>query len=90
MKFSQFVILALLLIVPSGAEVTTYPDGDQRAVTLKGTRNTRDLGGLPLSGGLVKSGMVYRSGALCFASLEDAEKLQGLGIQTILELRLAS
>lgn len=65
-----------------------YPDGNQRAVSLKGTRNTRQLGGLPVEGGTVKNGLVFRSGALCFASRDDARKLHGLGIASLIELRL--
>lgn len=38
----------------------------------------------------MKSGQVIRSGALCFASQEDAEKLLGMGVHTIIELRLDS
>lgn len=66
----------------------SYPDGYQRAITLQGTRNTRDLGGLPVSGGVLKSGKVIRSGALCFASRADADKLHAMHIRTLLELRL--
>ena len=81
------ILLSLLVLLLSPV-VWAYPDGDQRAVTLKGTRNTRELGGLPTADGEIKSGKVFRSGALCFASQDDAKKLHGLGIHTILELRL--
>jgi protein-tyrosine phosphatase len=86
MKFLPVALLfcTALLLAPALA----YPDGDERAVTLKGTRNTRELGGLPVAGGVFREGQVYRSGALCFASLADAQKLAGLGIRTIVELRL--
>ena len=79
-----FATLVFMLISPALA----YPDGDQRAIILKGTRNTRDLGGLPTANGHVRKGKLLRSGALCFASRADASKLHGLGIQTLLELRL--
>lgn len=62
---------------------------EKREVQLDGTRNTRQLGGLPAAGGRVAQGKIYRSGALCFASRADAQRLHGLGIKTILELRLA-
>jgi len=83
-------LFPLVLVFLLSSLALAYPDGDQRAVILKGTRNTRDLGGLPTSEGQFQSGKLYRSGALCFASREDAAKLHGLGIQTILELRLDS
>lgn len=57
------------------------------AVTLEGTKNTRDLGGIPVSGGRVRSGRLYRSGALCFATPADLEKLNGLGLRTVVDLR---
>lgn len=78
------ILLLLLLALPTLA----YPDGNERAVILKGTRNTRDLGGLPITGGSFPEGKVIRSGALCFATLDDAAKLHGMGLQTIIDLRL--
>lgn len=59
-------------------------------VILQGTRNTRDLGGLPLAEGKVKPGLVYRSGALCFVTPEDVETLEALELRTIVELRKPS
>ena len=84
------ILIFLLLTLPVLGQPASYPDGNQRAVILKGTRNTRELGGLPVDGGTVKKGQLFRSGALCFASKADATKLHGLGINTILELRLDS
>ncbi len=79
-----FLVLFLLTVA-----VSAYPSKpDERKVVLKGTRNTRELGGIPVRGGTVAKGMIYRSGALCFASREDAAKLHGLKIRTFLELRL--
>jgi len=83
-----YLILSCLALLVTAVPAADYPDGDERAVTLKGTRNTRQLGGLPVRSGVFKEGAVYRSGALCFASVKDAEKLHGLDIRTILELRL--
>ena len=80
------IFLAIVLFLSVAA--LAYPDGYQRAVKLDGTRNTRELGGLPTAGGTVKKGKVFRSGALCFASREDAAKLHAMGIHTIIELRL--
>lgn len=84
--FVLFFSLGLALAEP--AATTSYPDGNQRAVQLQGTRNTRDLGGLPVDGGRFLSGKVFRSGALCFATRADAEKLHAMKIRTIIEIRL--
>lgn len=86
MKFSS-LLLALLLLLPAWSQSSDAP---ARAFQLKGTRNTRQLGGLPVRGGIFADAKVYRSGALCFASREDASKLQATGLHTILELRLQS
>lgn len=81
----RYVLILLALTVA----VAAYPSKpDERKIVLKGTRNTRELGGIPIQGGTVARGMIYRSGALCFASREDAAKLHGLKIKTFLELRL--
>lgn len=86
-----FAAALILLFVSSGLSAEQFLSAPEtRKVTLKGTRNTRELGGLPTAGGTFKQGMVYRSGALCFASRQDAEQLLGLKIQTLLELRLDS
>ena len=43
---------------------------------------------MPTANSQIETGKLYRSGALCFASVDDAAKLHGLGIRTIIELRL--
>lgn len=89
MKILGFPLLCLsvlLLLSPVAAE--SYPsEPEARNFKLQGTRNTRELGGLPVKGGTFRHGQVYRSGALCFATKEDAEKLLKAGIKTIIELR---
>ncbi len=82
--------LASLLLLHSGPSLgESYPSAPQsRMVPLDGTRNTRDLGGLPVQGGTFSKGKVIRSGALCFASKADAEKFHKMGLRTIVELRL--
>ncbi|MBX3166282.1 MAG: tyrosine-protein phosphatase [Candidatus Eremiobacteraeota bacterium] len=57
------------------------------AITLEGTKNTRDLGGLPVAGGRLRNGRLYRSGALCFATPADVERLAGLRLRTVVDLR---
>lgn len=59
----------------------------ERAVVLEGTHNTRDFGGLAVSGGTVRAGMLYRSGALCFITPPDEARLRALGVQTVVDLR---
>lgn len=83
------VCLALLLAPSLYAE--TYPSRPElRKVVLQGTRNTRELGGLPVQSGVLAPGKLYRSGALCFATVDDARKLLGMGIRTIIDLRMDS
>ena len=83
-----FTILLWTLTAPLLAD--TYPSQpESRKVVLQGTRNTRELGGLPVRGGATfAKGQVFRSGALCFATAEDAAKLLKMGIRTMIELRL--
>jgi protein-tyrosine phosphatase len=76
--------LLLALALPALAQAPV------RDIPLEGTRNTRDLGGLPAGAGRVRAGMVYRSGALCFLSEADVERLKALGLQTLIDLRTRS
>ncbi|MBS2040141.1 tyrosine-protein phosphatase [bacterium] len=57
------------------------------AIPLEGTKNTRDLGGIPVAGGRLRHGRLYRSGALCFVTPSDIESLQGLRLRTVIDLR---
>lgn len=77
------VLVVLSVLVPVLGE-----SPQNRAVSLQGTRNTRDLGGLPARSGEIRGEMIYRSGALCFATPEDVHTLQGRRLKTIVELRL--
>ena len=83
-------LLLLLLVVAAPLMAEDFPSHpESRKVTLDGTRNTRELGGLPVAGGgTFPKGKVFRSGALCFASQADASKLLKMGIKTIIDLRL--
>ena len=63
---------------------------DDRFLQLRGTTNTRDLGGLPLSGGgATASGRVWRSDAPLVLAHEDLEALERLGLTTVVDLREA-
>jgi len=59
-----------------------------RHVPLTGQPNFRDLGGYPAADGRrVKRGLVYRSGELSQLSEEDVDKLRGLDIRAVVDLR---
>jgi len=50
--------------------------------------NFRDAGGLPtVDGGRVRTGVLYRSGHLAGASPADLERLSGIGVRVIVDLR---
>jgi protein-tyrosine phosphatase len=50
--------------------------------------NFRDLGGLPAEGGVVRSGLLYRSDSLGYATPDDATRLvDDLGLATVIDLR---
>ena len=80
----RFLVFMLLFLIPAGV----HAQPSTRAVTLESTRNTRDLGGLPVKGGHVRPGLLYRSGALCFLTAGDVERVNGLQLKTLVELRL--
>jgi protein-tyrosine phosphatase len=89
MKKRALLAGCLLLILASPLAAKDYISAPEpRTVTLQGTRNTRELGGLPVRGGTFASGQVIRSGALCFATSADAAKLLKFGVGTLIELRL--
>jgi protein-tyrosine phosphatase len=61
---------------------------DSRIVALEGAHNFRDLGGYKtVSGRLVRSGLVYRSGALAGLTAADQQRLAQLGIKMVVDLR---
>ncbi|MBQ7529235.1 tyrosine-protein phosphatase [bacterium] len=70
------------------SELKAKKTNQERQITLHGTRNTRDLGGLPASSGMyVKEGVIYRSGTLCYIDNDDAEVLKGKKIKSVIDLR---
>ena len=69
------------------SDLTTAPI-DERVVTLDGSLNTRDLGGLPLAhGGRTRFGVMLRSDAVLGLGLLDAERLEKVGLTTVIDLR---
>lgn len=70
--------------------MNSEPQGvnDPRFLTLTGTLNTRDLGGLPVAGGgVTRSGVFYRSDVPMELSDADLARLAGLGLRTVIDLR---
>src|SRR5688572_11226525 len=66
--------------------VTTMPI--DRRVTLNGSYNFRDLGGLRTTDGReVQRGRLFRSDELHRLTPEDIEILAGIGIATLIDLR---
>lgn len=60
-----------------------------RRIRVATTPNFRDLGGLPVAGGIVPRGQVFRSSALANLDEADSEIVTGLGITSVYDLRTA-
>jgi protein-tyrosine phosphatase len=53
-------------------------------------KNVRDLGGIPVAGGAVECGAIYRGGPLKDLMAPGCEQVATLGVKTILDLRMPS
>jgi protein-tyrosine phosphatase len=80
--------------VPPGRQyVSLSCDGSvviaaERRVRFEGARNFRDVGGYPTpSGGRIRWGQVFRSGALHRLTYDDLTVFDGLGIRAIYDVR---
>jgi len=61
---------------------------DERAIELDGTLNTRQLGGLlTRDGRAVKQNVLIRSDNLWWLSPQDCNRLLGLGVRTVIDIR---
>lgn len=59
-----------------------------QVIELKGTTNTRDIGGYPAHDQrIVRSGQIIRSEKLSRLTAEDFAKLEDLGVKTVIDLR---
>lgn len=68
--------------------VHTDPRPFDASLHLEGVANARDIGGYRTMDGMrVRRGMIYRSGELSGATDYDLERLQGLDVRLILDLR---
>ncbi len=50
----------------------------------------RELGGIPVTGGIVRPGALYRSASLAKLQGDDEERFAALGIETVYDLRSAA
>lgn len=76
-------LIAFALIHPVGASAT-----DDRAISLNGVLNTRDLGGLKTSDGkTIRKGQLIRSGEIDEIDDEGKAELDSMGVSTIVDLR---
>jgi protein-tyrosine phosphatase len=65
-------------------------ESPERRSLLDGASNFRDLGGYPTTDGrVVRTGLVYRSGALHALTEADQRRLRELGVQVAVDLRPA-
>lgn len=55
--------------------------------TVSPLNNLRDLDGIPVAGGSIKAGAVFRSDDVSIIPAEDAQALARLGIATVIDLR---
>lgn len=61
-----------------------------RRYRLDQVANFRDLGGYACDGGVTRYGVIFRSTALNKATEEDIEKIEHLGVNTVIDLRFPS
>jgi protein-tyrosine phosphatase len=66
---------------------TSLATNTERKIPFQSIVNFRDLGGLPAEGGLLRRGVLFRSGTLHLASPRDAELLDAIGLRTVVDLR---
>jgi protein-tyrosine phosphatase len=81
----RLAVLALLLLVVAVPAMAV--DQSDRLYMLVKARNIHSLGGYPVSDGVIKEATIYRSGRLTHLSKADAETLQQLHLNTIIEMR---
>jgi protein-tyrosine phosphatase len=56
-------------------------------LALSALANFRDLGGIPVAGGTVRAGAVFRSDDVSTAHAGDGERLRARGLSTVIDLR---
>jgi len=79
-----FVIGAWMLVNPAFADELDH----ERVIHLKGTGNTRDIGGYETTDGrTIRWGQIIRSDQLSRATEADFQKLEAMGLRTVIDLR---
>ncbi|MFC0682162.1 tyrosine-protein phosphatase [Lysobacter korlensis] len=58
-------------------------------LALSALANFRDLGGIPVAGGTVRAGVVFRSDDVSTAHADEGERLRARGLRTVIDLRSA-
>lgn len=88
MKKKKVLILLICgFCVVAGPAVATETD-NQRVIKLKGSQNTRDIGGYATENGRrISWGKVFRSDNLSRLRPEDFQRLESLGLKTVIDLR---
>lgn len=91
-RIAPAILLSIGLLMTASSSLAApeqLGSGAARKVHLEGTRNARQLGGISLGNGSVfKKDAVFRSGALCFITRNDSDKLHKIGIKTVIDLRV--
>lgn len=67
--------------------MTVADSGVAGRTLVPGAMNFRDVGGLPATGGITRSGVLYRSGNLARLDEAGVRALGGLGLRRIIDLR---
>jgi protein-tyrosine phosphatase len=77
--------------VDGGAGAPSIPDCRRGQSLLSGyVKNVRDLGKIPVAGGALECGAIYRGGPLKDLLAPGCEQVAALGLKTILDLRMPS
>ena len=83
---NMVVIATGFWVLANPAFSNTLPD--ERVIHLKGTTNTRDIGGYHTSDlSILRGGQIIRSDKLSKLTAKDFQKLEAIGLKTVIDLR---
>jgi hypothetical protein len=89
-RFVNRICVAIIAIGACGLVNSLYADVNayEREIHLKGTSNTRDIGGYVTGDlGVLRQGQIIRSENLSRLTAEDFQKLEEIGVKTVIDLR---